>query len=385
MFSFATRYILRQILSTSLIATISMCLLVTLVQSIKFVDMIINNGLPITEFLSLSVLAAPRYLTYLLPIVLFGATLFTYNRMSSDSEIVVFRAAGMSRAQLAKGGILAGLISVFLCLSLTTYLMPLSMSEFRGIITQARSQLGSAILKEGQFTNITPTTTIYIREKLGETNLQGIIFYNSLDELTVIAERGNIVETSDGPRVVVYNGNQQVLRDGELHLLSFAKSTLDIGLTKEQNLLRWREPNERLLPDLFFPDPNNPNDRQYFSKLIAEGHARLVLPAFCLILPLIAIASLLSGSHSRRGESKKVMTAIILMLSFLIIHIWLTSAAGKSPTLLPIMYVNAAIPFVGSLYVIYIHNGPFGFKRKSKRELSDTASISEDVTNGATS
>ncbi|WP_420547414.1 LptF/LptG family permease [Curvivirga sp.] len=353
MLSRITSYIAKQIGSVTFVATISMCLLVTLVQSIKFIDMIITNGLPIEEFFRMSLLATPRYLSYLLPIVLFGATLFTYNRMTSDSEIVVMRAAGLSRGKLTRGGFVAGFLGMLICYSLTLYLMPASQIEFRSIITQARSQIGSAVLREGQFTNITGDTTIYIREKQGENTLLGIIYHNGADNLTIIAERGNIVETIEGPRVVVFNGNKQVKKDGELHLLEFQKSTLDIGLTKDQKLLRWREANERYLPDLLFPNPNDPNDVQNFDKLIAQGHARILLPIFCLCLPLIAIASLLSGQHSRRGQFKQVSTAIVGMLINLILHIWLTNAAGKNPVLLYVMYANVVMPMLVCVYVIH--------------------------------
>lgn len=365
-------YIAKQIGSVAFIATLSMCILVTLVQSVKFVDMIVNNGLPVTDFFMMSVLAAPRYLSYLIPIVLFGATLFTYNRMSSDSEIVVLRAAGLSRSRLAIGGIFCGISATLIVLSITLYFMPISQSNLRGIITQARSQVGSAVLKEGQFSNIGPYATMYVREKQGDSTLLGLIYHNSDDDLTIIAERGNMVETAEGPRIIVYNGNKQIRENGELRLLEFKKSTLDIGLTNEQRLSRWREPNERYLFELLFPNLNDANDFQYSQKLIAEGHNRLLTPLFCLTLPLIAMAALLSGTHSRRGQFKQISTAISFMLICLIFHIWLTSAAGKNPDLLYVMYTNAVLPNLISFYFLVGRNR---MKRKASNKPSHDAFV----------
>ncbi len=376
MLSRITAYIAKQIGSVAIIATLAMCILVTLVQSVKFVDMIVSNGLPISDFFKMSLLAAPRYLSYLIPIVLFGATLFTYNRMSTDSELVVLRAAGLSRLRLARGGIICGIMAIFASLSITLYFMPLSQMELRGIISQARSQVGSAILREGQFTNIGPDSTIYIREKLGETTLLGLIYHNKADKLTIIAERGNIVETAEGPRIIVYNGNKQVLEKGELHILEFKKSTLDIGLTKEQQQSRWRGPNERFIMELLYPNSNNPNDVQYFNKLIAEGHSRILTPLFCLTLAFIAMASLLSGTHSRHGQFIPIASSIAFMLINLILHVWLTNASGKNPQLLYAMYGNAIIPIIISLYVLSDRNR---MKRNPSAKGSSTKLTSEGV------
>ncbi|NIR61334.1 MAG: hypothetical protein GWO02_18465, partial [Gammaproteobacteria bacterium] len=55
-----------------------------------------------------------------------------------------------------------------------------------------------------------------------------------------------------------------------------------VGADREGAENHWPQPEERYLPDLLSPSETNPNDVYYRDKLIAEGHARLVLP----ILPV---------------------------------------------------------------------------------------------------
>src|SRR5579864_1576239 len=94
-----TRYILRQTLAALLFVAVSFTAAVWLVQSLRLVDLIVNHGLSIGLFTYLALLILPRFIDAVLPIAVFIAVLFTYNRLLGESELVVMRAAGMSQAR----------------------------------------------------------------------------------------------------------------------------------------------------------------------------------------------------------------------------------------------------------------------------------------------
>jgi len=360
-----TRYIFWQIFVVTLVATFSLCLLVTMVQSVKFIDLIINNGLPIADFGKLSILASPRYLVFLLPIVIFGATLFTYSRLISESEIVVMRAAGISQGRLARAGLIMGLIGVLLGYGLTLYLLPVSQHDLRTLILQARSQWGTAILSEGKFTTIGKDITIFISERGTDNSLQGIFYNNNTEKSTIIAEKGAVIETKDGPKLVVLNGSKQVENKGQLHVVTFERSTVDLGI-EQKKASRWIEPQERFIMDLFNPNIESNNDKHYRSKLIAEGHNRLISPLLSLALPILAIAIILKSGYSRRGNLKQILFAITSMVVVYINHLWLLSASTANLQLVPVFYANAIIPIIIGMFFIL---KPKFLKRK-KRTLS---------------
>src|SRR5579885_2571208 len=96
------RYILRQCLSVMIFVTGALTAAVWLAQSLKLVDLIVNRGLSAEVFLYLAVLILPRFLDIVLPIGAFIAVLFVFNRLMSESELVVMRAAGLGPLSLAK-------------------------------------------------------------------------------------------------------------------------------------------------------------------------------------------------------------------------------------------------------------------------------------------
>jgi len=93
-----SRYILRQSLGTTLFVTAALSAAIWLTQSLRLVDLIVNRGLSAELFFYLGLLIVPRFVDIVLPIGIFIAVLFTYNKLIAESEIVVMRAAGVSQA-----------------------------------------------------------------------------------------------------------------------------------------------------------------------------------------------------------------------------------------------------------------------------------------------
>src|SRR3984893_6623602 len=97
-----SRYILRQSFSVMLLVTGALTAAVWLAQSLRLVDLIINRGLSAEMFLYLALLILPRFLDIVLPIGAFIAVLFVFNPLTTESELVVMRAAGLSPYALTK-------------------------------------------------------------------------------------------------------------------------------------------------------------------------------------------------------------------------------------------------------------------------------------------
>src|SRR5712672_4145932 len=96
------RYILRQCFGVMLFVTAALSAAIWLAQSLRLVDLIVNRGLSVDIFLYLALLILPRFLDIVLPIGAFIAVLFTFNRLTSESELVAMRSVGLSHLALAR-------------------------------------------------------------------------------------------------------------------------------------------------------------------------------------------------------------------------------------------------------------------------------------------
>ncbi len=347
------RYIYRQVTNVTLVATLFLCGAIVLTQSIRFVDLIVNRGISAIEFGYLASLMIPRFLALVMPIALFGSSVFVFQRMIQDGEFVVLRSSGMSTFQLARPPIYLSIVAAAFCYFMTLYLMPVAAQELRENLTEKRSQWGSALLQEGKFTVIGKGATIFVRERDGD-EIRGLLYHTKNEgepEQTILARTGVVIETEDGPRIVVTDGSRQTFTNGTLHLVEFDQTSIAIGVQNEAQSYHWDQPEERFLPRLFNHDESN-GDQRYGKSLTAEGHHRIVLPLLPITYTLIGLAFVLRSGFSRGNRGEALLFSFLTVLAVLLIHLWTKSASGKNPNMIFVMYGGAILPALISLFLI---------------------------------
>ena len=134
-----TAYILRQVLVTTVFVLVTLTLAIWLTQSLRFIELIVNRGLGLGSFFYLTALLMPNFLSLVTPIALFVSTLFVYNRLTVDSELVVMRAVGFGPGQLARPAIMLGIFATVIGYALSLYLVPLTFSKFKELHSDVRS------------------------------------------------------------------------------------------------------------------------------------------------------------------------------------------------------------------------------------------------------
>ena len=229
-----TRYVLRQSLMVALSVAVVFSAAVWLLQSLRLIDLIVNRGLSVSLFLYLAVLILPRFIDVVLPIAVFTAVLFVYCKLIAESELVVMRASGMSQWALAKPALMVGLAGTVTLYALSFYFLPTANRAFRDLEFQIRNKYASVLIQEGVFNTLSDTLMIYIKGRDTNGDLTSLLIQDSNDRnkpVTIFAERGAIVDTSEGPHIVLDNGirQQYELETGKLSSLSFEKYTLDLS------------------------------------------------------------------------------------------------------------------------------------------------------------
>jgi lipopolysaccharide export system permease protein len=117
---------------------------------------------------------------------------------------------------------------------------------------------------------------------------------------------------------------------------------------REEVQRTFRDQNELFIDDLLYPteqitDPKN------FDEYIAEGHQRLTSPLLALTLTAIGVAVLLSGEFSRRGQTVRIITAIVLAGAAEAMGLGSKYLAVRYPVLIPVMWLAVLGPFLIAL------------------------------------
>lgn len=340
------RYMFRQLVWWTVVVTASLTCIVWLTQSLRFVEMIVNRGLSATTFVTFTMLLLPSFLSLIGPIAIFAAIMFTYNRMVNDSEIVVLRASGMAPVKISRPALTLAFLTMALGYLNSLYVMPATYREFKDIQREFRSELSTLFLQEGVFNPVTDGITVFVRERSEDGELYGIIVHDERKPetpVTMMAERGAIVSSDSGPRVLMINGNRQEVQadDGRLSLLYFDRYTFDLKNIQKQITQYWREPRERFLHELFHFD-QNPKAVYKYSQLQMEGYFRLSAPLLYLTYVVIGLAMLLGGDFNRRGQLLRISIAVLSVLLVQVSILGAKSLGEKMPE------------FAGALFAIPI-------------------------------
>lgn len=344
-----TRYILHQLVVGMILVTTGLTCIIWLTQSLRFVEMIVNRGLSAGTFFYLSGLLLPNFLIVILPIALFTVVVFIYAKLITDRELVVMRAAGLSQFALAKPALILAAVIIVLSYTLHLKLVPDSYRAFRDLQWDIRNSVSHVLLKEGEFNNVGRTTTVYVRARTPDGQLHGILVHDTRDKtkpFTLMADRGAMIDTPTGPRVVMFKGNRQEVDKvtNKLSILYFDRWVYNLAIGGPQGA-RWREPRERTLDELF-DTPNQAHliGQKNVGKFIVEAHRRLIAPILCLTFAVIGLSCLLTGNFGRRTQTTRVLAAVGGMVVLQAVILGVENMVAKNLELMPLLYAVVLVP-----------------------------------------
>jgi len=327
---------------------------VWLAQSLPLIDLIVNRGLSIDIFLYLAVLILPRFLDIVLPIGIFIAVLLTFNRLASESELVVMRAAGLGPLALARPVLILAAVAFAILMSFSLYVLPVTSRAFKDLQFEIRNRFVSSLIQEGTFTTVSDKLTFYIRNREANGNVTGLLINDSRDPqrpITILAQRAAFVDTPAGTRIIMLNGNRQQFdpQTRKLSILTFERYTLDLGSLRDAPVVRFRGAEERFFGELMFPTTHDPLIRRSF---IMEAHQRLLVPLSVLSFALIPLACLLPGEFSRRGQVKRVLIAVGAAFLFETASLGVNDFAARFGQAIPLMYIVDLAPFAIGMMIL---------------------------------
>jgi lipopolysaccharide export system permease protein len=344
-------YILRQTVGPFLLFMTLMAGIVWLTQSLRLLDLVINRSQSVTMFFYLTALILPSLLTIIIPIAFFAGALYALHRLNNDSELVVMWAAGFSRFQIAVPVLLAATAAMAMTYLCNMYLMPLSERTMKSAVFDIRADIGAAILHEGSFTTPAEGLTVFIRELEPNGEIRGILVHNNRNPkrpITYIAETGMFVETQEGARLIMRDGNveQSVGSGAQLSVLKFDTYVFNLEQFGGQQPETTLDTNERYLSELLYPEFKNAQQKRRYGTYFAEAHNRITSPFYCLVFALIALAATAKGQMARTSYALRLLVASLAAAGLRLLGYGVQALAARKPEMVPLFYL---LPLAGAV------------------------------------
>lgn len=228
------------------------------------------------------------------------------------------RASGVSHWQLAKPALLVSCLVTVCLYAFTLYLLPHAFRKNRDITMILKEKSLVNLVQVGHF-NTQEKYTIYARSQDPQGNFLGVLLYDGTQSgkaLTFMAEKGVILNTEEGGRILLINGSRQEKDNntGKPSILYFDQYVVEAHdkAPPEEKGDRILKTYERYVGDLLNPPSDvSPSARLEF---ISAAHQRLLAPLFALVFGLISICTMLLGRYDRKGRTLNIAIACVLAL-----------------------------------------------------------------------
>ncbi|QHQ34917.1 LptF/LptG family permease [Algicella marina] len=363
-------YVLKHLLLAFAFFTVILTGVIWLGQSVPLIDTVIASGQSMVIFLRFSLYVLPFVLMIVLPLAAFAGALYAINKLYGDSELVVMMAAGQSPMRLARPVLLYGAMTATLTLIATVWLVPMGEVRLSAGRAAIQSELAGALIREGQFLHPDSGLTIFLREVSDTGRIAGLFLHDNRDPdnpTTYSASSARFLREGDQARLIMRDGVALAYSE-ERRLLArvqFDEFTYDLSeLLAAAPEIRIR-PESYALGDLLDPTPEMLSSQRYeLADYLAVGHEKIVLGLNALLMPLIALAVMLTGNYQRRGFAKRMGAAIVLGVLLAAAGVACKSVVISNAGNWPLFYLAPLLAVMFSGFLLFRASQPVARPRR---------------------
>src|SRR5271170_3814775 len=287
------RYVFRTTMGAFVITLVTLTVVMWFTQAIREFDLITSQRQTLLVFVGITGLLIPLLVMLIAPISLVLAAAHVLNKLSSDSEIIVMNAAGVSPWRLLRPLLAAGLVVSLLVAAIAVYISPWSLRELRDWATEVRADILTNIVQPGRFTTIGGNLTFHIADRRPNGLLLGIFLDDRRDpkeHATYLAEQGEIVKNDTGSFLVLEKGSVQRLEAGQRdpRIVTFDRYAFDLSQFTGGNQNVVYTVREKYIWDLIWPKADDPLYATQADQYLSELHDRLSTPLYPIAFVIVA-------------------------------------------------------------------------------------------------
>jgi lipopolysaccharide export system permease protein len=353
------RYVFRQMLGSTLLATAALVALAVLSQSLSALGVIVDERQSLAVFAKIIALAMPQLVVLILPVGVLIGGLMALNRLHTDQEIVICHSVGLSRRRvLAPGFELAGGM-VVVSLALSLWIQPLCYRALRDTLDGVRADLAASLIRPGRFTHPAAGVTVYAQTVDDDGTIHNL-FINRVTkagrDITVTAREGRFERRGGTPMLVMRQGaNQEFSATGILNYLSFDEYVFDLSPVLAMSPRERYKLSDRYPHELFSPDTTDPWARANIDRLAAEGHARIAGSLYNVAFVAMAFAGVVGGAYSRMGYARRIAAVAAAALLTRTLGFAAEAAAATAPVFNLAQY---GVPVLGAALALWVVFAP---------------------------
>ena len=318
-------YIWKEILPIFFIGLMTFTIILLMDKIFKLIELIINRGGNVTNILMLLLYISPSFLAFTIPVAVLLGILLTLGRLSGDSEVIAFKASGISLYQLYVPVAIFSISAYLITSFLVFYGLPWGNRGFISTLSLLAKSKPDVEVKERVFNDSFKGLVVYVdKVPVQGKKMEGILIYDERDKEnvnTIFAQEGFLISSPQSQEVVLE------LLNGSIHRLAPQTNTyqkikfvtddlrIELGMSVADIERKFKE-HEMSIDEL----------KKKIEKMKAQGedttnqevelHKRRAVPFACIVFALIGVP--LGIQPRRSGRSYGFVFSILVLLAYYI-------------------------------------------------------------------
>ena len=228
-------HFLKDTLFFFLLMSLSLGLIVWVIQAVNYLDFITEDGHGLYVYFSYTLFNFPKIIHRILPFVFFVSLFYQINKYELKNELIIFWAAGVSKLQFIKVILIFSLIFFFFQLVIGAFISPIGQDKARNFIRNSNIDFFPSLFQEGKFIDVVQNLSIFIETEKPQGIFNNIflkeIKVNGGSTSKIIYAKSGYVKNEENKRTLeLIDGN--VINVDSLNTNNFSFEKIDFDLTR---------------------------------------------------------------------------------------------------------------------------------------------------------
>ncbi len=333
------RYIVREILPPFAIALVVFTFVLIIPFIIELAEELIAKGVAWPVILRLMITLVPASLGLAIPMALLLGILVAFGRLSSDREVVVLMACGVSPFRLLRPVMILALSAAAGDVYVLARAIPDANQAHREITLGIVADRAEGQVRAREFFDDFPNTVLYVREIPLEGGWQDVFAADMKDAaqpIVYVARRGRMLIDRQARTIemVLEDGAQHTTKASDPATYEMVRFDQVIVSLDPQSVFQNTLPRgyrEMTIPELRSSIRELQHNNLPFHNPVMEIHKKFSIPFACIVFTLVGVG--LGVSNRKDGKLASFVLGIAVIFTYYVIMF--TSEAMTKGALMP--------------------------------------------------
>ena len=324
------RNIFKDITYFFLITSISLTLIVWVIQAVNYLDFVSEDGHSFQVYFMYSLLSLPKIFSKLILFVFFISVFFTISRYEENNEILIFWTHGIKKSEFINKLILFSFLYFLLNIALSTFIVPKTQDLAKSYIRDSNIDYFPSLIKTEHFNDAASELTIFVEKKDNNGLIKNIFIKENVQEnksQIISAKEGFLAKKNNSFYLILYNGNIVNIDSKNTNIIKFEKSEFNLSkfgskstifpkIQETESIKLYECLNSFIKYKIRYEDGKFRCNESSINDVFKELYKRLILP-FYIILSAFVAGCLVINSKTQMNFSR--FKIFIFLIGFLFI------------------------------------------------------------------